>query len=114
MAQRACSNMNKARLQDGKIFYGWWVVVIAGIGLFMGYGAVISFTFGVFSNPLSQEFRWSRTEISLAYSLSLIVYCAATPVIGRLVDRLGARKVIVPSVLMFGFSLLSFHFLSGS
>ncbi|HKZ79482.1 MAG TPA: MFS transporter [Pyrinomonadaceae bacterium] len=106
--------MNKARLQGGRIFYGWWVVVIAGIGLFMGYGAVISFTFGVFSNPLGQEFGWSRTEISLAYSLSLIVYCAATPFMGRLVDRLGARKVIVPSVLIFGFSLLSFHFLAGN
>jgi len=106
--------MKKAQPQGGKIFYGWWVVVIAGIGLFMGYGAVISFTFGVFSTPLSQEFRWSRTEISLAYSLSLIVYCAATPVMGRLVDRFGARKVIVPSVLIFGFSLLSFQFLSGN
>jgi MFS family permease len=104
--------MNEAR-QD-KIFYGWWIVVVTGIGLFMGYGAVISFTFGVFSNPLSQEFRWSRTETSLAYSLSLIVYCLATPLIGRLVDRIGARKVIVPSVLIFGLCLISFNFLSGS
>ncbi|HUE81528.1 MAG TPA: MFS transporter [Pyrinomonadaceae bacterium] len=97
-----------------KTFYGWWIVVVAGIGLFMGYGAVISFTFGVFSNPISQEFSWSRTETSLAYSLSLIVYCIATPFVGRLVDRIGARKVIIPSVLIFGLSLLSFNFLSGS
>jgi len=97
-----------------KTFYGWWIVVVAGIGLFMGYGAVISFTFGVFSNPISQEFSWSRTETSLAYSLSLIVYCLATPFVGRLVDRIGARKVIIPSVLIFGLSLLSFNFLSGS
>ncbi|CAN5688411.1 MFS transporter [soil metagenome] len=104
--------MNEAR--RGKVFYGWWIVVVTGIGLFMGYGAVISFTFGVFSNPLSQEFRWSRTETSLAYSLSLIVYCLTTPFIGRLVDRIGARKVIVPSVLVFGLCLISFNFLSGS
>jgi len=106
--------MNQPQQERAKIFYGWWVVTIAGIGLFMGYGAVISFTFGVFSNPLSQEFHWTRTEISLAYSLSLIVYCAATPLVGRMVDRLGARKVIIPSALIFGFSLLSFYFLSGS
>src|SRR5947209_18903977 len=105
--------MNDLKKGAGGIFYGWWVVVVAGIGLFMGYGAVISFTFGVFSNPLSQEFRWSRTEISLAYSLSLIVYCLATPVLGRLIDHLGARKIIAPSVLIFGLSLISFQFLSG-
>lgn len=104
--------MNEARRD--KIFYGWWIVVVTGIGLFMGYGAVISFTFGVFSNPISEEFRWSRTETSLAYSLSLIVYCLATPFTGRLVDRIGARKVIVPSVLIFGLCLISFNFLSGS
>ncbi len=97
-----------------KTFYGWWIVVVAGIGLFMGYGAVISFTFGVFSNPISQEFSWSRTETSLAYSLSLIVYCLATPFVGRLVDRIGARKVIIPAVLVYGLGLLSFNFLSGS
>jgi hypothetical protein len=88
--------------------------VVAGIGLFMGYGAVISFTFGVFSNPLAKEFNWSRTEISLAYSLSLIVYCLATPLLGRLIDRVGARKIILPSVLIFGLCLISFQLLAGN
>jgi hypothetical protein len=31
-----------------KIFYGWWVVVAAGIGSFMSFGPIIAFTFGVF------------------------------------------------------------------
>lgn len=97
-----------------KFFYGWWVVVVSAIGLFMGYGAVISFTFGIFSNPISKEFDWSRTEISLAYSLSLLVYCLATPLIGRLIDRIGARKIIIPSVLIFGLCMISFNFLSNN
>jgi sugar phosphate permease len=106
--------MNISRPREGKIFYGWWIVVVSGIGLFMGYGAIISFSFGVFSNPLGQEFHWSRTEISLAYSLSLIVYCLATPLLGRLIDRIGARKIILPSVLIFGLCLISFQMLSGN
>lgn len=97
-----------------KLFYGWWIVVVSAIGLFMGYGAVISFTFGIFSNPISKEFDWSRTEISLAYSLSLIVYCLATPLIGRVIDRIGARKIILPSVLIFGLCMISFNLLSGN
>lgn len=99
---------------DRKLFYGWWIVVVAAIGLFMSYGAIVSFTFGVFSNPLAREFGWGRTEISLAYSLSLMVYCVATPVIGRFIDRVGARKIIIPSALIFGLSLISFQLLSGS
>src|SRR2546428_748064 len=102
------------RHKAGNIFYGWRIVLVAGIGLFLCYIPVVSFTFGVFSNPLSQEFNWSRTAVSLAFSLSLIAMCAAMPLVGRLVDRFGARKVIVPSVLILGMCLLSFYFLSGS
>ena len=36
------------------------------------------------------------------------------PLIGRLVDRLGARRVIVLSVLIFGLGVISFDFLSAS
>ena len=98
--------------KSGKIFYGWWVVLVAGVGSFMSYGPIIAFTFGVFLKPLSQEFGWSRSEISLAFSLSLLVVSGAAPFTGRLVDHLGARGVIVPSVLIFGLSLMSFYFLS--
>jgi MFS family permease len=96
----------------GKIFYGWWIVLVAGIGLFMGYGPIISFTFGVFFKPLNAEFGWSRAQISLAFSLSLLVMSGVFPLIGRLVDRFGARRVIVPSVLLFGLGLISLSFLS--
>jgi MFS family permease len=95
-----------------RLFFGWWIVFVAAIGLFMGYGPIVTFTFGVFFKPLSQEFGWSRAQVSLAFSLSLFVMSLAFPVVGRLVDRLGARKVIVPSVLLFGLGLISFALLS--
>jgi sugar phosphate permease len=106
--------MTSKNRQRRRIFYGWWVVLVAGIGLFFCYIPTVSFTFGLFSEPLSREFNWSRTAISLAFSLSLIAMCLAMPVVGRLVDRFGARKVIVPSVLVLGTCFGSFYFLSGS
>jgi MFS family permease len=95
-----------------KIFYGWWIILVAAVGLSMGYGPIVAFTFGVFFKPLSQEFGWGRAQVSLAFSLSLLISSFASPVIGRLVDRFGARKVIVPSVALFGFGLISFSSLS--
>jgi sugar phosphate permease len=96
-----------------RIFYGWWIVVVAATGLFLCYITTVSFTFGLFAESLGREFNWSRTGISLAFSLSLIAMCVAMPFVGRLVDRFGARKVIVPSVLVLGLSFMSFYFLSG-
>lgn len=78
----------------------------------MGYGPIVTFTFGVFFKPLSQEFGWSRGQVSLAFSLSLLVMSLLFPLVGRLVDRFGARRVIVPSVFLFGLGLMSFAFLS--
>lgn len=106
--------MTKAEQKGGKIFYGWWVVLAAGIGLSVHIGPIIAGTFGLFLKPLNQEFGWSRAEISLAFSLSTLVLTGVGPLVGRLVDRLGARRVIVPSVLIFGLGVLSLYFLSTS
>ncbi|HWP43169.1 MAG TPA: MFS transporter [Blastocatellia bacterium] len=97
-----------------KFFYGWWIVVVAGVGLFMSYSSIILYSFGVFFKSLGDEFNWSRAEISLALSLSLVAMTVALPPVGRLVDRFGARRVVVPSALIFGLSFMSLRFLSAS
>jgi hypothetical protein len=61
--------MTTARQTRRKVFYGWWVVLAAGVGLALHAGPLIVPTFGVFLKPLSQEFGWSRTQLSLAFSL---------------------------------------------
>ena len=93
------------------VYRGWWVVLVSSIGLMLHYGPVISGTFGVFLKPLSEEFGWSRTEISLGFSISTLVLSAALPIVGRLLDRHGARTVIVPSLLLFGLGVVSFSIL---
>jgi len=106
--------MTIARRKNGKIFYGWWVVLAAGVGLSLNIGSIIVSTFGVFFKPVSQEFGWSRAEVSLAFSLLALVWSGAGLVIGRLVDRFGARVVILPSVVLFGLGVLSLSSLSAS
>ncbi|MFN2530920.1 MAG: MFS transporter [Pyrinomonadaceae bacterium] len=94
------------------VFHGWYIVAVSATGLFMGYVPIIGFSFSVFFKSISQEFHWSRAEISLGFSLSLLVLSATLPIIGRLVDKFGARKIIVPSALLFGLGLISFYFLT--
>jgi sugar phosphate permease len=105
--------MTTSEQKSGKVFYGWWVVLASGVGLAMHFGPIIVATFGVFLKPLSQEFGWNRAQISLAFSLATLVATVAVPLVGRLVDRFGARRVILPAVLLFGLSVLSLSFLSG-
>jgi MFS family permease len=97
-----------------KIFYGWWVVLTAATGLLLGYAPIFVFSFGVFVKSLVKEFHSNRTQISLAFTLANVMISVSSPLAGRLVDRFGARRVILPGTLIFCFLLISFKFISTS
>ncbi|HXN21482.1 MAG TPA: MFS transporter [Candidatus Dormibacteraeota bacterium] len=97
-----------------KLFYGWWVVLTAAIGLLLGYAPIFVFSFGVFVKSFVKEFHSSRTQISLAFTLANIMVSVGCPLAGRLADRFDARRVILPATLIFSFLLISFQFVSTS
>lgn len=100
--------------QRPRVFYGWWVVLAAGIGLFLGYAPVFVYSFSVFIKSLLQDFHSSRTSISFAFTLANIMQSVGAPLVGRFVDCFGARKVIVPATVIFGLVLISFKYFSTS
>lgn len=101
--------MTKSRT---RLFYGWWVVLTAALGLFFGPTPIVGFSFGVFLKPLIQEFHSSRGAVSLAFTLHATMVALCLPFAGRLIDRFGPRKVILASTCIVGLILLSAHFCS--
>jgi MFS family permease len=97
---------------SGNIFYGWRIVFVAAVGLFMSFNPIITYTFGVFLVQLSDEYSWSRGQISLAYSLSMLAFAVSQPFVGRILDRFGAKRIIIPAVLVFGASFASLSLLT--
>jgi MFS family permease len=96
-----------------QLFYGWWVVLTSAFALFLGPVPIVVFSFGVFLKPLIQEFHSGRGAVSLAFTLHNTILALCLPFAGRLIDRFGARKVILPSLFMVGLILLSAYFCSG-
>jgi MFS family permease len=82
-----------------RIFRGWWIVAVAVIGQSFGIATVLVYTFSVFEKPLALEFKSSRASIAMAVSLLDIAVTFAAPLVGRLVDRYGTRRIIVISLL---------------
>jgi MFS family permease len=78
---------------------GAWSALGAGFTvLFVCTG--VNFSFGILFKPMLLEFGWDRATLALASTASLVVYGLAQPFVGRLVDRFGPRRVILPSMLV--------------
>ena len=95
------------------IFYGWLIVIIAFVMAFVMAGS--GSAFGVFVIPMSAEFHWNRSIISLAFFFSTLGSGLCQPFLGHLYDRFGGRRVILVSLLAVGVGTillsLTFHIL---
>lgn len=92
-------------------FYrGWLIVAACLIGVSTGPAAFTLASMGLFLDGFHSEFGWNRAEASSALSIMMIVTAAALPFGGKLVDLLGVRRVLAPSVAILGllFVLASF------
>ena len=88
------------------VFYGWWVVLTAALGLGLGVAPIFVFSFSVFLKTLTQDFHATRAAISLGFTLHNLVSAFTAPFAGRLIDRFGSRRVILPTTVIFGLVLL--------
>ena len=92
-----------------RIFYGWWIVA-AACTLWL-YSAAYMFTFGIFIDIFSEEFGWSVTSLSVAFSIGAVSRAILGPLIGYLTDRLGPRKIMAVGVIFTGGSFLLVQFI---
>ena len=100
--------------QAPRIFYGWWVVAGSVVGVSVGSAQFAFGSLGLFITPFGTEFGWSRTAISLALTIFTVAQALAAPVIGHLIDRFGARLVLLPSLLIYAILLASIPVVAGA
>ena len=88
---------------DGRIFYGWWVVATCFVVNFIVFGISVN-TFTVYMKPIEADLGWSRAQISLALTFAALAMGAGAPLIGRLIDRSGARATMAAGAAVVGVS----------
>lgn len=83
----------------GRFFYGWWL--LAGSVVAMALTSGVSFwSFGLYIDPLETEFGWSRAEVSLGFSVSLLISGLVGPLVGRWSDARGPRSAIIVGAVL--------------
>ena len=87
-------------------FYGWWVVIAAFVIALVVSSAPL-YLFATLVNPLEQEFGWSRAAIGGGPAIAAVMAGLTTPVAGYLVDRVGARPLLLVGVALVGCGFLA-------
>jgi MFS family permease len=88
-----------------RVFYGWWIVASSFI-LFTIVGGTNFYGFTAFFNPIVAEMGWTSAQTSLAFSLRSVEGGFLRPIIGFLIDRIGARKAIFTGIIISGTALI--------
>jgi len=94
--------------------YGWPVVLSSALGIALGMSPLPFYTIGVFAGSFAAEFGWSIAQIMSALAIFTLVAMVAAPIIGYITDRVGVRKVVLASIVMFSFSMMAFSLNNGS
>jgi MFS family permease len=87
-------------------FHGWLIVATAFVALAVNVG-LLFYSWGVFLTPLAEAFG-GRARVAWAYSAMQAAAALYGLVVGRLVDRHGARPVQIVGAIVFaaGYALL--------
>jgi MFS transporter, OFA family, oxalate/formate antiporter len=94
-------NLPRLLIRHLPFFYGWVILAAtccAGFARAGGGVAILS----IFVAPMTAHFGWSRTAISGAASVGGLIAALASPRLGRLLDRAGARMILTAAVLTTG------------
>ena len=80
------------------IHYGWVMVALTFLTAVCA-SAALSMP-GVLLLPISQEFGWTRGDVSGAIALMLVMFGGMAPFAGALMQRFGLRRVVTVAVLL--------------
>jgi len=87
------------------VFFGWWVALAFMVMAFVSSG--IRFAVGPFLKPMVADLGLDRASFSLVVAFGLLLFGVMQPLVGRWVDRVGARPMLVAGTLVLGASLVA-------
>ncbi len=101
----------------GEFKRGWPVLSAAAVGVGLGLSPLPFYTIGVMIPPLLGEFGpmgWSAGDILNALAIYTFGAFFASPFIGILAEKFGARRVAMISIVTFGLAMMALSLNTGS
>src|SRR3984957_13700102 len=95
-----------------RVFYGWWIVMAAFLNLFFAVG-IIFYGFPVFYPAFLASLGFTRAQVTQGFLLGFLVVGLPFGLLaGVLIDRIGARWVILSGVGFIGLPLILMNWMT--
>src|ERR1700758_1464694 len=88
-----------------KLHYAWIILGVTFVCLLIS--AATRATPSILIVPLEREFGWSRTTISMAISVNILLYGLIGPFAAGFINRYGPRRVMAMSAVLIGLGTLA-------
>ncbi|MBP38331.1 MAG: MFS transporter [Dehalococcoidia bacterium] len=86
------------------IYYGWYIIAALFFATFLAIGSRQGF--GVFVKTWEQDWGISTATVSIAASVGWLVNGVSQPIVGRLTDIYGGRRVVVISLTVMALATI--------
>ena len=90
------------------------VVIACTVGNGVSVTPMVYTVFGLFLIPIATEFGWPRAGVSFVLLIIAIAGAIGYPIVGRMIDRYGARPVILMGNVLFAASVASVSLVEAS
>lgn len=90
------------------------IALIVLLGTLFGSSILPMMALSLLLMPMTQEFGWSRTAFS--GGMTALMWCGAlcAPFLGRMVDRVGVRRMIIGGTVAVGLLVIAMSFQTGA
>jgi MFS family permease len=92
----------------------WSVLAASFLGMIVGPGPILVFSYAVILRPATLELGVDRSIFASAALLATMIGLIGGPTVGHLIDRYGARRIMVPGVLLFAVGISANSLLTAS
>lgn len=77
-----------------------WLIALSAIAIHLSIGA--AYAYSVYTNPIRDTMGWSTTEITLAFTLMMVLAGIAAAFFGPFVEKNGPRRSAILAAVLFG------------
>jgi len=93
---------------------GWNIVVSSLVGIALCLSPLPFYTLIVLAPELAKTFGWSQSQVMGGFTCMTIGLLVGAPFVGHLTDKLGARRVLLPSIILLGLGMMAFSLMNGN